>query len=113
MSSYFKVNTTGAAAVASSATVPTGENYRLVSITVHFSSAPTTSEVLTVKLNANAGAAYDTTLYSLNPSTGSTTDIVYQPTYPLVLEGDDSVDIAFTNTDTRTYGIQITLQGLA
>lgn len=108
--SVFKINATGAAAIATSATVPTGETYALISITVHFSAAPVASEALTVTLNANAGAAYDTVLYSLDPSSGSTTDIVYQPTYPLALEGGDSIDVAFANTNTNTYGLQITLE---
>lgn len=110
--SIFKTNATGAAAIAASATVPAGQPMRLVSITVHFSAAPTTSELLTATLNANAGAAYDTVIYSVNPSTGSTTDILFQPNYPLYLEGGDSIDVAFANTDTNTYGVQITLQGI-
>ena len=106
----FKHNSTGAAAIAASVTVPAGANYTLESITCHFSAAPTTSEVLTVKLDALAGAAYDTVLYSINPSTGGTTDILWQPSQPLHFSGGDVIAVAYPNTDTRTYGVQITVR---
>jgi hypothetical protein len=111
-SNIFKINATGAAAIAATATVPAGVHYALVSVTCKFSAAPTTSENLTVTLDANAGAAYDVVIYTLNPSTGSTTSVLYQPTYPLVFEPGDKITVAFANTDTRTYGVQITLQAV-
>lgn len=108
--SVYKARATGAAAIALSATVPVGSSYSLISVLCHFSAAPATSENLTVTLNSVSGAAYDTLLYTIDPSTGSTTDILYQPTYPLIFQGGDSIDVAFANTDTRTYGIEVTLK---
>lgn len=96
---------TGAAAIAHSFTPAWGAE--ILRVCVHFSAAPTTSESLTIKINSILGAAYDTVIYTINPSTASDTDIVYQPTSPLVLASGDSLDIAFANTDTRTYGSSI------
>jgi hypothetical protein len=107
--SVYKINATGAAAIAASMTVPAGRAYRLISVSVKFSAAPTTSESLTITLDANAGAAYDALLYTINPSLLATTVICWFPDQPLYLEGGDAIDVAFTNTDTRTYGVQITV----
>ena len=106
--SVFKVNGTGAAAIATSLTVPAGATYQLMSVSLKYNTAPTTSESLTVTLNANAGAAYDTVLYTVDPSVGAVTSLLWQPDEPLYLEGGDAVDVVYTNTDTKTYGVQIT-----
>ena len=98
-------NSTGAAAIALSTAM--AKAFRLVCATVHFSAAPTTSESLTLKVNANDGAAYDTTLLSVNPATTAATDIVYVPDEELICESGDEIDLAFTNTDGRTYGARI------
>lgn len=106
--SAYKVNATGAAAIAATLTVPVGQCYKLVSVSCKFSAAPTTSESFTITLDANAGAAYDVLLYTINPSLLSTTTIFWFPDQPLYLEGGDAIDVVFANTDTRTYGVQIT-----
>ena len=114
MSSVYKVNATGSAAisVANGATllIPAGYIYRLVSVTCLLDAAPTTSENFVVTLDTNAGAAYDVQLYSVDPSVDSTTDIVWFPDERLLLEGGDSIDVTYTNTDTATYGVQITAE---
>jgi len=109
MASVFKVNVTGAAAIAASVTVPASDTYQLISVTMHADAAATTSENFTVTLDANAGAAYDTLLYALDLSAASTVDLLWQPDVPLFLEGGDAVDVAFANSDTDTYGVQITV----
>ena len=108
----FKINSTGAAAIAATGTVPVGYSYRLVSVSCNLSAAPTTSENYTITLNALAGAAYDTLLYSVDPSVGSTSDIVWKPDEELILEGGDAINVVYTNTDTRTYGVQITFKAV-
>lgn len=108
--SFFKVNGTGAAAIATSMTIPAGRAYRLISVSVKFSAAPTTSESMTVTLNAAAGAAYDILLYTMNPSLLATTNLVWFPDRDLYLQAGDAIDVAYTNTDTRTYGVQITAE---
>jgi len=110
--SVFKVNATGWTPLADSLVVPTGQTYRLISVTLHMSAAPTTSENFTVTLDANAGAAYDTLLYSLDLSVSSVTNLLWQPDEPLLLEGGDAIDVAYANTDGRTYGVQITAEAV-
>lgn len=106
--SIFKTNGTGAAAIATSATVPAGMHHRLVSVSVHFDIAPAAAGSLTITLNANAGAAYDTLLAT--HSMVGVTNYVFQPDQPVILEGGDAVDVAYTNADSRTYGVQITME---
>ncbi len=101
-------STTGAVAMAASFTVVRA--CRLLGVTVKFSAAPTSSENLTITKNANAGAAYDVVLGSVDPSVGSLTSVVWEPQQEIWLEPGDSVDVAYTNTNTRTYGTQITLR---
>jgi len=110
--SVYKVSGTGAAAIATSLTVPAGMTYQLMSVSLKYNTAPATSENLTITLNANAGAAYDTVLYTVDPSVLAVTSLLWQPDEPLYLQGGDAVDVAYTNTDTRTYGVQITAAGV-
>ena len=93
----------GAISLASSA----GHDWELNSITVHMSAAPTTSQNLTFTLDANDGAAYDTVLFTCDPSASAGTDFVYIPTSPILLENGDEIATSFTNTDGITYGIRI------
>jgi len=112
MSSVYKVNYTGTALMAFSGTVPAGQHYRLVSVSCNFAAAPTTSENFTITFDANAGAIYDLLLYTLDPSVAATTDILWQPDEEIILEGDDQIDVAFTNTDAINYGAQITFKAV-
>ena len=105
---FNKTSATGSSAIAASHAVTSWE--RLLSVTIHFSAAPSTSQNLTVTLDANDGAAYDTLLFSIDPSASSATDIVWFPDGELVLENGDAIDIAFTNSNSRTYGVQITTE---
>lgn len=108
MASVFKANVTGAGAIAVSMAVPTSATYRLISVTMHADAAATTSEEFTITLNSRAGAAYDVPLYALDLSAASTVNVVWYPDEMLLLEGGDAIDVAFANTDTDTYGVQIT-----
>jgi hypothetical protein len=109
MAVVLKTNGTGTGAIATSHTARAGTVQRLISVSVNFNAAPATSESLTITLNANAGAAYDVLLYAVNPAAGATSDIVWTPEQPVYLVGGDAVDVAFTNTDGRTYGVEITV----
>lgn len=100
-------NTSGAIALSAAPAA----HFKLLAVTVHFNSAPTTSESLTITLNANDGAAYDTTLRAVNPSLTAATDIVYVPDGgELTCESGDAIDVAFANTDNKTYGARIVYQ---
>lgn len=76
-------------------------------MTLHLSAAPVTSEVLTITLNANDGVAYDTVLLSQDLSANAVVDLLWLPSAPVLCENGDAIDIAFTNTDVRTYGLRI------
>jgi hypothetical protein len=110
--SVFKVNATGGNALAATLTVPVSQTYKLISVSLHLSAAPTTSENFTITLDANAGAMYDTLLYTLDLSVGSTTDLVWFPDEPMYLEGGDAIDVAYANSDLGTYGVQITAEAV-
>ena len=103
---------TGAAAIAAT-TGAFAQNFELDSITLHLSAAGTTSENFTVTLDANddpGAQEYDTTLLSLDLSTDSVTDLVITPEQdglPKLYETGDAIDIAWPNTETRTYGLRI------
>lgn len=100
-----KTSATGTGAISASHAV--SGNERLTSVILHFSAAPTTSQAFTITLDANDGGAYDTLLATVNPADESLTDYVYIPDGDLYLEDGDAIDLAFTNTDGRTYGVQI------
>ena len=98
---------TGAAAIAAS--LAPGEPFQLLGFELHLNAAPTTSQSFTVKKDAGAGAdVYDTLLYSRDLSSGSVTDLVYYFDTPVkCYHKDDEIDFAWTNTDTKTYGLTI------
>lgn len=106
-----KFRGTGATAIAVS-TDALPLPYRLLTVTCKFNAAPTTSENFTATLNAVGGAAYDTVLLSTDPSVTSATSIVYSPDEPILLMKGDQIDVAYTNTDTKTYGVEITMEPL-
>jgi hypothetical protein len=70
-----------------------------------------TSEYLTLTLDSAIGAAYDVVLYKVDPSATSATSLVWQPAAPLYLQPGDVVTLAYTNTDTRTWGATIAGRG--
>ena len=107
-SSVFKINENGAGSITTSMVVPAGQTYQLFHVSCEFSAAPTTSESMTITLDANAGSFYDILLYTINPSLLSTTSFIWFPDQPLYLEGGDAIDLAFANTDANTFGVQIT-----
>ena len=85
-----------------------GKSFWLDAVTVHFSAAPTTAGDLTVTLDAGDGAAYDTVLFRVDPSTdGGATDIVFTPTVPILCVVGDAIAVAYANTDGVTYGVRV------
>lgn len=107
------VKTTGTGAAAMAVTFTAIKACRLVTVTVKLSAAPTTSEALTVTLDATAGAAYDVLLYSGDPSATSATSVVLSDWGEVWLVAGDKITVAYANTDTRTYGVQITMMEVA
>jgi len=110
--SVYKTNATGSAAINTSMAVPAGDHYRLGSVSLHLSVAPTTSENFTVTLDAHAGPTYDTLLYTIDLAAAAVTNLVWMPDEELFLEGGDEIDVAYANSDGRTYGVQITAKAV-
>ena len=87
-------------------------DFRLDSVTLHFGSAPTTAWVLTISINAKDWVAYDTVIYSVDPSSWSSTDLVFIPDEQLSFEAWDEIVVAYDNDDTETYWLRIATQSL-
>ena len=100
---------TGTAAIAVSGTAQARGPRRLLSVRTHFGGTPTTSENFTITLNSNAGTAYDTILVKNDLAAGSVTDLVYVPDEKIDLSAGDAIDVAYPNTDTKQYGVELTL----
>jgi len=111
----FRTYATGAAAIASTLTAPTGvlgpQCRRLTDVHVHFDIAPVAAGDLTITLDAAAGAAYDTLLQTA--SMVGLTDYVWHPDEDLWMAPGDGIDVAYQNPDGRTYGLTITATGEA
>ncbi len=112
----FRDNATGALAISKDITVPVsgqGQVKRyLVSVTLHLSAAPTTSEAFTITKKpydvATLGTTeYDTIVLSEDLSVGAVDDLVFTPTKPPLIIKGDVFSIAYPNTDTGTYGLEI------
>jgi hypothetical protein len=85
-----------------------GVPFQLLGFELAINTAPTTSENFTVTKNAGMGAAYDTNIYTKDLSDGSVEDIVYYFSVPVKCHNkDDVIDLAFANTDDRTYGLTV------
>jgi hypothetical protein len=111
--SVFKYYSTGTAAVAyGDCVVPMGQAYRVVSVTCAFNAAPTTAGAFTVTLDDYQGPVYDVLIYSVDPSAGAITDILWQPEEELMLIGGDALAVAYANPDARNYGITITVKAV-
>lgn len=78
----------------------------LDTLTIHFSSAPTTAGYLTLTLDSAAGGAFDTVLYRIDPSTNSTTD-VFASALGLLLVPGDALRTTYANADNRTIGVTL------
>jgi hypothetical protein len=99
---------TGAAAL--SETVSPGDGYRILAVMLHLSAAPTTAESVTVTFDSSAGSSYDTILNSQGMA--GVTDYVWMPSNDLYLVNADALAVAFTNTDTNTWGLTVLLENV-
>lgn len=97
---------TGSGAIAATYTC-TAKVTQLLGLRLHLSAAPTTSEDFTVTIDGAVTAdVYDTELYSEDLSASSVTDLLLS-FENVWLEADEEIDIAFTNTDGGTYGLEL------
>ena len=72
---------------------------------LHLDAASATSENITVDKDANAGTEFDLNLYTLDMDTVQDISQIYDE--PIPCEGGDKIDIAWDNTNTKTWGISI------
>jgi len=79
----------------------------LVGILVHVDVAPTTSENLTVTLDAGAGAEHDVVIYAKDMV--GVTDIAYLDLNMPLFVGD-ALAVAYANSDARTVGVRLVLE---
>jgi hypothetical protein len=86
--------------------------FKLIQVRCHFFAAPASVGAFTVTLNAGDGAAYDTLLYSRDPSVGSLTDLVVEFGEGHIYEADDEIDVAYANPDGRTYGVALVWEAI-
>lgn len=94
---------TGAAAL--SLAIAPGYRFKVKAISLHLSAAPTTSQSLTITLNSAYGTAYNCILYSRDLTVGSLTDLYVEFGDNFIFEYNESLTVAWTNTDVRTYGV--------
>ena len=97
---------TGAAAIAMA--IAPGFSAELIDIRIKMATVPTTSQALTVTINSESGAMYDTEIYRKDLSAlsdGSVIIIAGEDEF--VIEDGGSWDIAYTNTDAIVYGVQV------
>lgn len=78
----------------------------LSAIFMHFDTAPTTSENLTVSLVSDT-SAYEKVLYEDDPSEESLKDINVQWENGFALDPGDAIKVAYPNTDERTIEVTI------
>ncbi len=88
-----------------------GKVWRLKHLSVTFNTAPTTSENVTLTLNALGANRPSTVLYSVDPSALSATSIdqIWEGSGRKMQAGDE-VTVAYTNTDNRTVKVDITVE---
>ena len=98
---------TGALAV--DMTIAPGVAWQLESIRIHLSAGGAATN-LTATVDAGAGAAYDVVIAT--QAMGGVTDYFYKPDFPIPFGPDDELDIAYTNGDGATYGIEVYYQGI-
>lgn len=105
-------NTTGTALLNYLAAVPLSHAYRVLSVTCNFNAAPVSAENFTITWDNHNGAVYDLLLYTLDPGTTGTSDILWQPDEELILTGEDAIWVQYDNTDARIYGVTVTYKAV-
>ena len=93
---------TGATAI--NTTVNPGRQWKLDSITLHLSAAGG-SGILTISLDAAAGTAYDTVIFTQDMTL--VTDLYFQPEQQINLKPNDGIKISWANAGGKTYGLEV------
>jgi len=86
--------------------------YELLGVRLHVKgAAPTTSENFTVTLDATEGSPYDVVPYIKDMD--GVNDVVWVPERPLYFAVGDELDFAWTNTETKQYGLAVRYRRLS
>lgn len=93
---------TGAAAIA--ATLAPKTPFDKLNMLLHLNAAAT-QENLTAGVDAGRGTVYDANLLTVAMGTNAITDL--QQEFPGPFAPDDEIDVAWANTDTKTYGLTL------
>ena len=89
--------------------VAPGAAFKLTEIELHLSAAPTTgTQNLVITLDDGVGAAYDLVILTLDLVANAITDLVIKP--DKVCKAADVITAAWTNSDTKTYGLKFKYQ---
>lgn len=91
-------------------TITYGQQFRLLRLELHLSAAPTTSQNFTITRDSKKKTAYDVNYYTRDLSVGSVTDLVIPYGDGYEFPAKDEIDVAYTNTDARTWGIRVVLE---
>lgn len=97
---------TGAAALAMSLT-PVGP-LLLTSVKLNMDAVGGAAENFTVTVNSATAAVYDTILFSQDMN--AVQDLFWLPEEPIPVVGNDVVDFAYANSNTNTWGLEVTFQ---
>ncbi len=95
---------TGNAAIAS--TLQAARPIKIVAVKLHLSAAGGAVENFTVTIDSATDPVYDVLLYS--QAMNAVQDVVWVPDPPIPVMGNDEIDFAYNNGNTRTYGLEVT-----
>lgn len=82
-----------------------GSPFTFYGFEVTLSAASATSENLTITIDAAKGSAYDNLIYSLDMDTVQHINNMFDS--PRMLAPGDKIDVAWANTNARTWGIKL------
>lgn len=102
-SEYLYHRATGSGAMAS--TFAPDVNFVVFSIRLHLSAAGATAENFTAQVDSIAGIEHDLLLASQDMNTE--TDFIQTFEDGLSFERGSDIDLAYTNTDANTFGVEI------
>ena len=103
----FRDTATGAAALNKSTDALAGGE-ALIEVRIHLDAPSATAENLVVSIDSGLGATYDQILATQDMNTLA--DYRYAPSVPVPLFAGDIIKVAWGNTNTKTYGLEIIWQ---
>ena len=101
---------TGSAAIATSFSAASTGPIELVSVELSLSATGGAAENFTITVNATAGSVYDTIIFAQDMNTVE--DLLWLPDQPVPITNGDVLDLAYANSNSRTYGLVITYKRL-